>query len=196
MTPQFLRHEASRFRGMAEDADREATKVRLLAMAADYEARAGTANELTEPNSGDDEKAMTEPNSGDANMRRRANDDVAPGITLGRKVATGLKETVLVQRRPVGRPRPTVLGPWRRPSPDISSPLCNRNSGSATSRPKPNSISSTSSESSAGMLPVLRWRRPLRLRSIVWHDRRPRSGGSERACWATCKGPGVPRCPF
>ena len=46
MTPQFLRHEAARFRGMAEDADREATKVRLLAMAADYEARAGIDNEL------------------------------------------------------------------------------------------------------------------------------------------------------
>ena len=65
MTPQFLRHEAARFRGMAEDADREATKTRLLAMAADYEARAG--NGLIEPNSGEDDKAMIEPGSGDAN---------------------------------------------------------------------------------------------------------------------------------
>jgi hypothetical protein len=111
MTPQFLHHEAARFRGMAEDADREATKARLLAMAADYEARAGTANELTEPNSGDDDKAMTGPHSGDANTEAvKPTHNEAPGITLGRKVATGLKETVLVQRRPVGRPRkPTVL---------------------------------------------------------------------------------------
>ena len=95
MTPQFLRHEAARFRGMAEDADREATKVRLLAMAADYEARAGIDNELTEPNSGE----ANEPTQ-----------DEAPTINLGTKITAGLKETVLVQRRPVGRPRkPTVL---------------------------------------------------------------------------------------
>jgi hypothetical protein len=36
---------------MAEDADREATKVRLLAIAADYEARASNDNDLTEPKS-------------------------------------------------------------------------------------------------------------------------------------------------
>jgi hypothetical protein len=111
MTPQFLRHEAARFRGMAEDADREATKTRLLAMAADYEARAGNANELIEPNSGEDDTAMIEPYSGDSNtalVERTHND--APKITLGRKIATGLTETLLVQRRPVGRPKkPSVL---------------------------------------------------------------------------------------
>jgi hypothetical protein len=111
MTPQFLRHEATRFRGMAEDADREATKQRFLAIAADYEARAGFANELTEPNSGEDDKAMTEPHSGDANTEAvEPTHDDAPKITLGSKIATELTETELVQRRPVGRPKkPTVL---------------------------------------------------------------------------------------
>lgn len=95
MTPQFLRHEAARFRGMAEDADREATKERFLAMAADYEARAGVANELTDP----------DPDPGNANEAVEPTTDDMPKITLGRKIATGSKETVLVQRRPVGRPR-------------------------------------------------------------------------------------------
>ena len=40
MTPKFLREEATRFRGMADEHTREASKLRLMAMAADYEARA------------------------------------------------------------------------------------------------------------------------------------------------------------
>ena len=94
MTPQFLRDEAARFRGMAGDADREATKERFLAMAADYDARAGITSELTEPNS---DEAMSE-------VAEQTQEET-PNITLGRKIATGLKETVLIQRRPVGRPR-------------------------------------------------------------------------------------------
>ncbi|MFZ0016831.1 MAG: hypothetical protein WAL10_05790 [Acetobacteraceae bacterium] len=44
MTPQFLRSEAARFREMADAVtDREASRQRLLAMAADYEARAEAA---------------------------------------------------------------------------------------------------------------------------------------------------------
>jgi hypothetical protein len=43
MTPQFLRSEAARFREMADAADREPSRQRLLAMAADYEARADAA---------------------------------------------------------------------------------------------------------------------------------------------------------
>lgn len=35
MDARFFRDEAARFRGMAADTDREASKVRLLAMAAD-----------------------------------------------------------------------------------------------------------------------------------------------------------------
>lgn len=106
MTPQFLRDEAARFRGMAGDTDREATKERFLAMAADYDARAKVAHESEEPNSGEADKAMTEPYSGEANSELvEATEDEALKATLGRKIATGLKETVLVRRRPVGRPR-------------------------------------------------------------------------------------------
>ncbi len=44
MTPKFLRSEAARFREMADAiTDREASRQRLLAMAADYEARAEAA---------------------------------------------------------------------------------------------------------------------------------------------------------
>ncbi len=50
MIPQFLREEAARFRAMADAVDREASKLRLLKMAIDYEARAKAADELTEPN--------------------------------------------------------------------------------------------------------------------------------------------------
>jgi hypothetical protein len=49
MTPKFLRDEAARFRGMAGTAELEASKVRLLAMAIDFEARAKAADELTDP---------------------------------------------------------------------------------------------------------------------------------------------------
>jgi hypothetical protein len=49
MTPQFLREEASRFRGMAETVEREASKLRLLKMADDYEQRAKAADERNPP---------------------------------------------------------------------------------------------------------------------------------------------------
>jgi hypothetical protein len=96
MNARFLRDEAARFRGMAEDADREATRVRFLAMAADYEARAKLANELTDPDPDPGEA------SGEAVEPTR---DEPPKITLDRKIATGSKETVVIPRRPVGRPR-------------------------------------------------------------------------------------------
>jgi len=94
MNARFLRDEAARFRGMAEDADREATRTRLLAMAADYEARAGIDNAPDEPGADETNGELVEP----------AQDEVAK-ITLKRKIATGLNESVLVQRRPIGRPR-------------------------------------------------------------------------------------------
>jgi len=53
MTPKFLREEAARFRGMAETSDREASKVRFLAMATDFEARADAADESAKPNPAD-----------------------------------------------------------------------------------------------------------------------------------------------
>jgi hypothetical protein len=49
MTPKFLRDEAARFRGMSGTADLEASKLRLLAIATDFEARATVADELSEP---------------------------------------------------------------------------------------------------------------------------------------------------
>jgi hypothetical protein len=57
MTPQFLRSEAARFRDMAESADREASRQRLLAMAVDYEAQAAMAESLTPP----EQEQATEP---------------------------------------------------------------------------------------------------------------------------------------
>ena len=52
MHSTFLREEAARFRGMAEAQDREASKVRLLKMAADYEAQADAKDsELASANS-------------------------------------------------------------------------------------------------------------------------------------------------
>jgi hypothetical protein len=48
MTPQFLRQEAARFRGMADTVDREASKQRLLKMAIDYDAQANAAEEPAE----------------------------------------------------------------------------------------------------------------------------------------------------
>jgi D-alanyl-D-alanine carboxypeptidase len=94
MTPKFLRDEAARFRGMAGDTDRAATKERFLAMAADYDARAASAAEPTDPDPIEAESESVE-----------VTPEEVPRVTLGGKIATGLKETVLVQRRPVGRPR-------------------------------------------------------------------------------------------
>ena len=49
MTPKFLREEAARFRGMADTADREASKLRYFKMATDFEALAQAADELIAP---------------------------------------------------------------------------------------------------------------------------------------------------
>jgi hypothetical protein len=51
MNLKFLREEAARFRGMAETQDREASKQRYLAMAADYDSKADAADELTRESS-------------------------------------------------------------------------------------------------------------------------------------------------
>jgi len=48
MTPEFLRDEAARFRGMAGTADLEASKVRWLALAIDFESRAAAGDEVIE----------------------------------------------------------------------------------------------------------------------------------------------------
>jgi hypothetical protein len=106
MSARFLRDEAARFRGMADEADREATRLRFLGMAADYEARAKVAHEAEAPNSGEADKAMAVPDPREASGEVvESTPDSVSKITLSKKVATELKETASVRRRPVGRPR-------------------------------------------------------------------------------------------
>ena len=101
MNARFLRDEAARFRGMAETTDREATRVRFLGMAADYEARAmvakggepdvgDTANETVEPSLDEAITGLAEPGMGET-LR----------VKPVRKIAKGVKETIVVERRPV-----------------------------------------------------------------------------------------------
>jgi hypothetical protein len=86
MTPKFLREEASRFRGMAEEQTRDASKLRLLGMAADYEARATAADGLVVAAPPVEEVAVPEADVGEA---------VAAAPTLAAPAV----------RRGVGRPR-------------------------------------------------------------------------------------------
>jgi hypothetical protein len=83
---------------MAETTDREASKVRLLAMAADYEARAKVAHELVEPPLGDEIKVLAEPSLGEPLKAKP-----------GKRITMGLKEPVIAQRRPVVRPGAGVM---------------------------------------------------------------------------------------
>lgn len=71
MEPKLLREEAARFRGMAETQDREASKQRLLAMAADYESKADAADELTKASSAE----VTTPQSVKKIARGNENDE-------------------------------------------------------------------------------------------------------------------------
>ena len=86
MTPQFLREEAARFRGMAETVDREASKLRLLKMASDYEAKASAAGA---PEQADE---TTEPTPLEATPLEPAITETIK-IKLPRKTARELKET-------------------------------------------------------------------------------------------------------
>jgi hypothetical protein len=102
MTSRFLREEAARFRGMADSADREATRLRFLAMAADYDARANVADEATQQSSGGTDTELADPSPGEA-----VRELVVPTsgevmkVEPGRKVTTGSKEADLIQRRAV-----------------------------------------------------------------------------------------------
>jgi hypothetical protein len=106
MNARFLREEAARFRGMADDTDRAATKDRFLAMAIDYDARAKVAHESEALNSGvaDQTTAGVDPGEANGDVVGPIQDE-APRITPGRKIAAGLNETVAVPRRSPGRPR-------------------------------------------------------------------------------------------
>jgi hypothetical protein len=94
MDVRFLRDEAARFRQMAETADREATKLRLLAMAADYTARAGTALESANSDSG----------ATDNELPGRTEDGPPEIIRRGR-AATKSKDTLVRRRRPTAGTR-------------------------------------------------------------------------------------------
>ena len=90
MTPKFLREEATRFRGMADEHTREASKLRLMAMAADYEARATAADGF-----------VVAPPIEDA---APAEADVHEPDSAA-KIVLAPRDTGPVARRPVGRPR-------------------------------------------------------------------------------------------
>jgi hypothetical protein len=95
MTPKFLREEAARFRGMADEHTREASKLRLLSMATDYEARA-TAGDGLVVAAPVEETAPALPEGGEVEANN-------PEASV--KMALGLKDSTLAARRPVGRPR-------------------------------------------------------------------------------------------
>jgi hypothetical protein len=82
MTPQFLREEAARFRGMADTVEREASKQRFLMMATDFEARAKAADGATVPNPGDE-------NPGNVDPGNVAQDNVVPGNVAPDHVIAG-----------------------------------------------------------------------------------------------------------
>ena len=90
MTPKFLREEAARFRGMADEHTREASKLRLMAMAADYEARAtAAAGFIVAPPMEDAAPAEADVHEPDS----------------AAKIVLAPRDTGPVARRPVGRPR-------------------------------------------------------------------------------------------
>jgi hypothetical protein len=101
MNHQFLRAEAARFRGMADDTDREASKDRLLAMAADYESRARIAGTST---TSDLAGAIIEPSGADgAEMLTQPDQDEAIKPLSGRKVDGERNSGASAERRSVGR---------------------------------------------------------------------------------------------
>ena len=100
MNHRFFRDEAARFRAMADDADREATKLRLLAMAADYEARAKVGGELPQPKLVEMDLAEVDDVVG---VQAEPSVGKAPRVKLDRKNVRGLKETIVTDRHPTFR---------------------------------------------------------------------------------------------
>ena len=106
MTPQFLREEASRFRGMAETVEREASKLRLLKMAADYEQRAKAADELAPATRSDSTPSdpattaptLTEPTATDPTQATP--DQAAPTLGTSTLTAPPLAASTLAARAP------------------------------------------------------------------------------------------------
>ena len=101
MNHQFLRAEEARFRGMADDTDREASKLRLLAMAADYESRARIAGTST---TSELAGAIIEPSGADAaEMLTRPDQDEAIKPLSGRRIDRQRNDGASAERRSVGR---------------------------------------------------------------------------------------------
>jgi len=89
---------------MAESADRGATKLRFLAMAADYDARAKVADNTTEQSSSETDTEPPEPEL-DATAKESAEPGPGEAIKPGGRIAREPKETAFVARRPIGRQR-------------------------------------------------------------------------------------------
>ena len=101
MNARFLRDEAARFRTMAADTDHEASKLRRLATADDYEARAVAADGQAKPPPVDETAdVLTEPTEGEVTNRQ-----------VGIKLTLGLGTAASGERRPVGRPRLKMANP-------------------------------------------------------------------------------------
>jgi hypothetical protein len=96
MTPKFLRDEAARFRGMADTADRESSKQRLLAMAVDYESRAMAAGGVSEPEP--DAAVVVTPDTADTAVVVQPAGPVV--LKLARKTARGLKDPASTDGHP------------------------------------------------------------------------------------------------
>ena len=109
MNSRFLRDEAARFRSMAADTDHEASKLRRLATADEYEARAAAADAQTKPPAVDETPdVVTDPTpaqgegEGDGEVIKRR---------VGSKLTLGLEAAAMGERRPVGRPRLKLPNP-------------------------------------------------------------------------------------
>jgi hypothetical protein len=106
MDVRFLRHEAARFRGMADTADREATRLRFLAMAAEYDARANAADQVTEQTSSATETEPTELKLEEAtNGLTQPDQGGALSFKPKGRIAREPKKTIVVETRPIGRQR-------------------------------------------------------------------------------------------
>ncbi len=121
MTPQFLREEASRFRGMAETVEREASRLRLLKMADDYEQRAKAADELAPPAQSD--SATTAPTLSEPTMAEpteAAPTEATPTLATSTLIAPALAGRVPGDAIPGGQIK-VRLG--RRPAKDLTGAL-------------------------------------------------------------------------
>ena len=90
---------------MADDADREATKLRLLAMAVDYEERAKVADDLVESNTVDEDipELDVAEMDGVVGVQSSPNAGKSSRVKLDRNNVRGLKETIVVERLPTFR---------------------------------------------------------------------------------------------